>query len=294
VHARFDAGAVLAAVTERSVTGFAAVPTMLQLMSEHPAWERADLSSLRYVIYGGSPVTERVALAWLERGVRLQQGYGMTEAGPGISMATTDGSTGRPLSVGVPHFFTDVALLGADREVRPLEPGGDAGELLVSGPHVFAGYWDKEQETKDSLVDGSWLRTGDVVRADEDGWAYVVDRVKDLIISGGENVYPAEVEGVLTSYDGIRAAAVVAIPDERWGEVGVAFLELVPGTPYDEASLRAYLDDHLARFKIPRHLQVVPELPRNATGKIQRLPLREQARDTHRTGSRSFLEEDQP
>jgi fatty-acyl-CoA synthase len=294
VHPRFDAGAVLTAITERSVTGFAAVPTMLQLMSEHPEWERADLSSLRYVIYGGSPVTERVALAWLERGVRLQQGYGMTEAGPGISMATTDGTTGRPLSVGVPHFFTDVALLGADQEVLPLEPGGEAGELLVSGPHVFAGYWDKEQETKESLVDGSWLRTGDVVRADEDGWAYVVDRVKDLIISGGENVYPAEVEGVLTSYDGIRSAAVVAIPDERWGEVGVAFLELVPGTRYDEESLRAYLDDRLARFKIPRHLQVVSELPRNATGKIQRLPLREQARDTHWTGSRSFLEEDQP
>jgi fatty-acyl-CoA synthase len=292
VHARFDAGAVLTAVTERSVTGFAGVPTMLQLMSEHPEWERADLSSLRYVIYGGSPVTERVALAWLERGVRLQQGYGMTEAGPGISMATTDGTTGRPLSVGVPHFFTDVALLGADQEVRPLEPGGAPGELLVSGPHVFAGYWDKEQETKASLVDDSWLRTGDVVRADGDGWAYVVDRVKDLIISGGENVYPAEVEAVLTSYDGIRSAAVVAIPDERWGEVGVAFLELVPGTPYDEAALRAHLDDHLARFKIPRHLHVVPELPRNATGKIQRLPLREQARDTHGTGSRSFLEED--
>jgi len=291
VHPRFDAGAVLAAISQRSVAGFAAVPTMLQLMSEHPVWESADLSALRYVIYGGSPVNERVALAWLDRGVRLQQGYGMTEAGPGIAMATLEGATGRPLSVGVPHFFTDVALLDEHQQVRPLEPGG-AGELLVRGPHVFAGYWNRERETADSLVDRSWFRTGDVVSADEGGWAYVVDRVKDMIISGGENIYPAEVEAVLASYEGIRSAAVVAVPDEQWGEVGVGFLELAPGAAYDEESLRAHLAAHLARFKIPRHLHVVTELPRNATGKIQRVELRKQARVAHRTGTRSFVEED--
>jgi fatty-acyl-CoA synthase len=297
VHARFDAGKVLAAVSERSITGFAAVPTMLQLMTEHPAWESADLSSLRYVVYGGSPVTERVAVAWLARGVRLQQGYGMTEAGPGIYMATRGGATARPLSVGVPHFFTDVALLGQDGVVGAVEPAVAAGELVVRGPHVFAGYWGADRAAPDGVVEGRWFRTGDVVRADETGWAYVVDRVKDMIISGGENIYPAEVEAALTSYDGIRSAAVVAAPHERWGEVGVAFVELDPDAVYVEEAVRRHLTDHLARYKIPRCIQVVEELPRNATGKIRRAELREHAGLASPTGPATEppfrLEEDQ-
>ena len=209
---KFDAGGFLALIARRRATAFSAVPTMLQMMCEHPDWESADLSSLRYVIYGGSSITEKVAQAWLDRGVVVQQGYGMTEAAPGVFMALPDGAPARPVSAGVPHFFTDVRL-DVDGELVAA-PG--PGELLVRGPHVFAGYWNRPEETAQVLDEG-WYRSGDVVRVADDGWAYVVDRVKDLIISGGENIYPAEVEAAIAELADVTAAAVVAVPDSTWG-----------------------------------------------------------------------------
>ena len=274
---KFDAGAFLSLIGRRRATSFSAVPTMLQMMCEHPDWESADLSSLRYVIYGGSPITEKVAQAWLSRGVVLQQGYGMTEASPGVFMALADGSVSRPVSAGVPHFFTDVELdtTDGDRVV-----GAGQGELLVRGPHVFAGYWNRPEETARVLTDG-WYRSGDIVRIDDDGWAYVVDRVKDLIISGGENIYPAEVEAVITQLADVSAAAVVAVPDDTWGEVGCAYVVTRPGADLDEVALRAHLDQRLARYKIPRYIELRDDLPRNATGKVLRSVLRDQARQDH-------------
>lgn len=271
--AKFDAGAILTRIERARITSFSAVPTMLQLLCEHPLWEQVDLGSLTTVVYGGSPVRERVARAWLDRGVRLQQGYGMTEASPGVYMAPADGSAARPVSVGVPHFFTDVAML---RDGRPEDVGGDPGELLVRGPHVFSGYWNRPEESEASFV-ADWFRTGDLLSAGDDGWAYVADRVKDLIISGGENVYPAEVEAVLLRLDAVANAAVVAVPDTRWGEVGAAYVQLREGAELDEAGVRAHLEAHLARFKIPRFVVFVPELPANATGKIRRVELRARA-----------------
>ena len=270
----FDPGAVLALIAGRGITSFSAVPTMLQRMCEHPSWDSTDLSSLRAVLYGGSPVQERVATAWLDRGVLLQQGYGMTEASPGVCMALPDGSRERPVSVGPPHFFTDVAHLSGERVVPVL--ADVQAELLVRGPHVFPGYWRREQETADSFV-GGWFRTGDVVRVARDGWAYVADRVKDMIISGGENIYPAEVEAVLATLPEVSASAVVAVPDARWGEVGAAYVVLRDGCTLDPAVLRHHLEGALARYKIPKHLHLVDELPRNATGKVLRVRLRELA-----------------
>ena len=277
---KFDAATVLRLVGEHGITSFSAVPTMLQLMVEDPAWAEADLSSLRHVVFGGSTVNEGVARAWLERGVRVLQGYGMTEAAPGIYMALQEGSGDRPVSVGVPHFFTDVAALDADGSVVPVPHEGPGLELLVRGPNVFAGYWNRPEDTAAGVVDDRWFRTGDILRADEDGWGYVVDRVKDVIISGGENIYPAEVEAVAITCAGVRSAAVVALPDHRWGEVGVAYVETFPGATVTEAELRAHFEAHLARYKIPKHLCFVDELPRNATGKILRSHLRERARTT--------------
>ncbi|WP_436772559.1 acyl-CoA synthetase [Yinghuangia sp. YIM S09857] len=271
--AKFDAGAILRRIEEARITSFSAVPTMLQLLCEHSSWDRTDLGSLTSVVYGGSPVRERVARAWLDRGVRLQQGYGMTEASPGVYMAPVEGSADRPVSVGVPHFFTDVAVL---RDGRPEDVGGDPGELLVRGPHVFPAYWNRPAETELSFVDG-WFRTGDLLAADADGWAHVADRVKDLIISGGENIYPAEVEAVLLGLDAVANAAVVAVPDARWGEVGAAYVQLRDGAEADEAAVRAHLEAHLARFKVPRFLVFVTELPANATGKVRRVALRARA-----------------
>lgn len=271
--ARFDPGSILARIEQARITGFSAVPTMLQMMCQDPAWDTTDLSSLTCVLYGGSPVQERVARAWLDRGVRLLQGYGMTEASPGVSMGTHDGTLDHPVSAGVPHFFTDVAALGQDDRVAPL--GTNPAELLVRGPNVFAGYWNRPQESRDSFVCDEWFRTGDVVRVDDDGWTYVVDRVKDLIISGGENVYPAEVEAVVVQLDEVESCAVVGVADERWGEVGVAYV--VARTELAETALRAHLEANLARYKVPKHVVFVDALPRNATGKVRRVELRARA-----------------
>jgi fatty-acyl-CoA synthase len=278
-----DPGLVLQRVSAARITGFSAVPTMLQMMCEHPSWDAADLSSLTLVQYGGSPVQERVARAWLDRGVRLLQGYGMTEAAPGVSMATHEGTPAHPTAVGVPLFFTDVAQL---RDGEPGVVGGDPAELVVRGPNVFAGYWNRPEETAATFVGatpghGGWFRTGDVLQVEPDGWARVVDRVKDMYISGGENVYPAEVEAVAAQLDAVANCAVVGVADDRWGEVGAAYVELRDGATPSETELRAHFEAHLARYKIPKYFVFVPELPRNATGKIRRVELRRRAADDH-------------
>ena len=275
---KFDAGAFLALVERLRATAFSAVPTMLQMLCDHPDWVAADLSSLRYVLYGGSPVEHRVAQAWLDRGVVLQQGYGMTEAAPGVFMAMPDGGSEHPTSPGVPHFFTDVELLTSDG-THLAGPG--QGELLVRGPHVFNGYWERPDETAKVLSPEGWYRSGDVVRIDGDGWAQIVDRVKDVIISGGENIYPAEIEAVIAELADVSAAAVVAVPDPQWGEVGCAYVVLRPGADLNELALRAHLDQRLARYKLPRYVEFRDELPTNATGKLLRAALREQARHDH-------------
>jgi fatty-acyl-CoA synthase len=278
VVSKFEAGSFLALVGRRRATSFSAVPTMLKMLCEHPDWAEADLSSLRYVLYGGSPVEARVAQAWLDRGVVLQQGYGMTEAAPGVFMALPDGAGARPTSPGVPHFFTDVELL-TDDDTHVAGPG--QGELLVRGPHVFSGYWGRPEETAAVLSPEGWYRSGDVVRIDDDGWAQIVDRVKDVIISGGENIYPAEVEAAIAELADVGGAAVVAVPDPQWGEVGCAYVVLRPGADLDELALRAHLDQRLARYKIPRYVELVDELPTTATGKVLRAALRERARHDH-------------
>ncbi len=286
---KFDPGLVLSTVAALRVASFSAVPTMLAMLCDHPDFAGADLSSLRYAIYGGSMVAERVAVAWRRRGVAILQGYGMTEASPGIYLAPPDGAAERPLSVGVPHFFTDVTLTPAGKpgavERQPGSPPGDgtrpgsteptpgtSGELLVRGLNVFAGYWNRPADTESAFTAG-WFRSGDIVRIADDGWAYVIDRLKDMIISGGENVYPAEVEAAINALPGIVDSAVVAILDERWGEAGSAFVIAAPNE-WTEDSLRAALRDRLAPFKIPRDVRFVPDLPRTATGKVRKQTLR--------------------
>jgi fatty-acyl-CoA synthase len=281
--ASFDAGAVLARIGEAGITSLSAVPTMLQMMVENPRWETAELGTLHTVLYGGSPVQERVARAWLARGVQVQQGYGMTEAAPGVYMVPRGAGADRPTSVGVPHFATEVAML---RDGEPAPVGPEPAELLVRGPHVFTGYWNRPKESAAAFVDGEWFRTGDVLRVAPDGWADVVDRVKDVIISGGENIYPAEVEAVLVQLDAVADAAVVAVADARWGEVGAAYVQLRPGADTGVEELRAHLEAHLARFKIPKYLVLADELPRNATGKVRRIELRARAATEFAGGSR--------
>jgi fatty-acyl-CoA synthase len=271
VAPKFDPATLLRMIGSYGIAAFSAVPTMLQMLCDSPEWADADLSSLRYVVYGGSPVIERVARAWLARGVEVLQGYGMTEAAPGVLMALPGQAAANPVSTGVPHFFTDVELRAPTGDQVPI-PG--TGELLVRGPNVFRGYWHRQEETAAVLDDQGWFRSGDVLRIDDEGLGYVVDRVKDVIISGGENIYPAEIEAVLRLLPEIADCAVVATPDERWGEVGVAYLVAAPDARLDEAVVLAHLAERLARFKVPKYVRVVPDLPKTATGKVRRNVLR--------------------
>jgi fatty-acyl-CoA synthase len=270
---KFDPGEFLATIGTERITAFPLAPTMLQMLCEHPAWETADLSSVKCVVYGGSAISERVARSWLSRGINVLQGYGMTEASPGIFMALHYAALDHPVSAGVPHFFTDIKLLTAEGSVID-SPG--QGELLVQGPNVFSGYWNQPEATRRSFING-WFRTGDIVRVDPGGWAHVVGRVKDLIISGGENIYPAEVEAAISELDEVSACAVVAVPDERWGEAGAAYIVVADGCDLDEASVRAHLHRNLARYKTPKYFTFVDELPRNPAGKVLRQQLRDRA-----------------
>ncbi len=269
VAPKFDPDWMLAAIEQQRIASFSAVPTMLQMLCDHPAFTRTDLSSLRFVIYGGSMVAERVAVAWQRRGVEILQGYGMTEASPGVFLAVPDGARERPVSMGVPHFFTDVSLA----ELPGDQARADTGELLVRGLNVFRGYWNRPADTAAALAEG-WFHSGDVVRIDQDGWGYVVDRLKDVIISGGENIYPAEVETAINALPGVVDCAVIATPDERWGEVGLAFVVVSDAAAWDEQSLRSALTATLAGFKLPKHVRFVADLPRTATGKVRKQDLR--------------------
>lgn len=272
----FDPGALLSLIDRVGATTLFGVPTMLAAMTEHPGWHRADLTSLRMVLYGGSPVAEKVAARWLERGYPVIQGYGMTEAAPGVLLGVAETAAAHPLSPGVPHVLTDVGLR-VDGSVQFPPPAHVTGEIVVRGPNVFAGYWKRPEETVAAFDDEGWFGTGDIARTDDDGWFTIVDRVKNMIISGGENVYPAEVEATLVQHVAVAECAVVGVADERWGEVGLAFVVLADGAAIDADDVIAFLRDHLARYKVPRHVRFVDALPRNAMGKLMRPQLRETA-----------------
>ncbi|HEU5157192.1 MAG TPA: AMP-binding protein [Streptosporangiaceae bacterium] len=258
----FDAGRALRRIAECRVTTMMGVPATYQFMAGHPAFSEIDLSHLRTVVVGGAPMPEPLLHRWHDRGVRIVQGYGLTEAAPNVLCLPPEEAAARIGWVGRPYPHVDVALLG----VR----GPGRGELLVRGPNVFAGYWRDPEATEAAFVDG-WLRTGDIAERDADDCYRIVGRVKDMYVSGGENVYPAEVESVIAAFPGVAEVAVVGVPDERWGEVGCAF---VAGAGVDETALLAHCRERLAAYKVPRHVEMVPALPRSAVGKIVKNDLR--------------------
>ncbi|GAA2730058.1 long-chain fatty acid--CoA ligase [Streptomyces nogalater] len=270
----FDAERVLELIESRRVTCMFGVPTMYDAMAARPRWATTDLSSLRTLNCGGAPVPARTIAAYLDRGLAFSQGYGMTEASPGVLYLDKEHAAAKAGSAGVPHFFTDTRLVLPDGSYAgPSEPG----EILVQGPNVMTGYWGRPEDTEAVFTDGGWLRTGDVARVDEDGYAYIVDRVKDMFVSGGENVYPAEVEGVLLTHPAVAECAVIGVPDPVWGEVGRAVVVLDSGVRADEEDLLGHLRGRLAAYKIPKSLVVTESLPRTATGKI----VKSVVRDTH-------------
>lgn len=268
----FEPGRILGVIEKERVTYGFGVPTMLDAMSSHPAWDSTDLRSIRRWVVAAAPVPPRTLTTYTARGVRLCQGYGLTETGPGALILTPKDAERKIGTAGAPHFFTDVRVVDVmGQEV----PAGERGEIQISGPNVMHEYWNKPDATAQAFVDGDWLQSGDVGVPDEEGFVRIVDRLKDMIISGGENIYPAEVEAAILDMPGVSACAVFGVTDERWGEVGRAAVTLAEGRTLTYEELYAFLDGRLAHYKIPKSLVVLDEIPRNATGKIRKNILRE-------------------
>jgi fatty-acyl-CoA synthase len=269
IEPAFDPDRVLALIEQRRITFMFAVPAMYDTLAASPRWPTADLSSLRTLTCGGAPVPAATIRTYLGRGLTFIQGYGMTEASPGVLLLDRAEVQAKAGSAGVPHFFTEVRVVGPDlADVAP----GEKGEVLVSGPNVMRGYWNVAESP---FVDGGWFRSGDVAVTDEDGFVFLVDRVKDMIISGGENVYPAEVESALLDHPAVLECGVFGVPDEKWGEVGRAVVVLRPGASAEEEELRGFLLGRIAKYKIPKSFRFAESLPRNAVGKILKNRLRE-------------------
>jgi fatty-acyl-CoA synthase len=262
---------ILDLIAKERINHFFAVPAMLRSLVEHPRFADADLSSLRWVLCGGAPVPpDLIALAG-RRGIPVQQTYGATEtAGPAtlVDLAHVAEKAG---SAGLPYFHTELRIASA----QGIElPAGEIGEVQVRAPHVFAGYWRDAEATRAAFA-GEWLKTGDLGRRDAEGYLYLVDRVKDVVITGGENVYPAELEAVLREHRAVTDVAVVGVPDREWGEVPCAVVVPKPNEAVTLEMLRAFCEGRIARYKQPRRLVLHAEpLPRNASGKVLKRELR--------------------
>ena len=273
IEPAFDPARVLELIARYRVTSMFGVPAIYDAMAADPGWADADTSSLRMLLCGGAPVPDATIRRYTSRGLTFIQGYGMTETSPGALLLDAEHALAKAGSAGVPHFFTDVRVVGPDgAQAGP----GERGEIIVAGPNVMRGYWGQPDASAAVLADG-WLHSGDVGTADQDGYVSVVDRIKDVIISGGENIYPAEVENALLSHPAVADCGVIGTPDGRWGEVGRAVVVLRAGQSASEADLLGFLDGRLARYKIPKSVRFAAGLPRTATGKI----LKKQLRETH-------------
>ena len=270
IHRFFNPSEVLKSVEAERATIVFGIPVMFLFMSIVPEFQSVDLSSLRFFIAGGSPCPRPLIETYMRRGVTFNQGYGMTETAPGITALRTEDAMRKLGSCGKPLFHTDVKVV--DLGGKELPPG-EIGEVLVKGPNVIREYWRRPKETAEAIVNG-WIHTGDMGYFDDEGYLYLVDRKKDMYISGGENVYPAEVEDALMGCDQVADAGVIGIPDEKWGEVGMAIVVPKPGVTATEESIINYCRGKLGKYKIPRRVLFVKELPRTATGKILKKELK--------------------
>ena len=275
LHRSFDPAACLADIARYGVTTFFGVPAMFLFLSQHPDFAAADLSSIRMFICGGAPLPEPLLRLYLDRGVPIQQGYGLTETAPMVTFLTAEHSLTKLGSAGRPPLFTEVRIADTDNTTvtEPLA----RGEVCVRGPNVLAGYWNRPDATAEAIDADGWFHTGDVGYLDGDGFLFIADRVKDMVITGGENVYPAEVESVLFAHPGIAEVAVIGLPDERWGEAVTAVV-VAKAQPPTLEELREFAGRSLARYKLPTRLQIVEVLPRNPAGKVLKFELREPLR----------------
>ena len=264
----FEPDLILDLIGQEGVTVFFGVPTMYQMLLDSPKFESTDFSKVRFMVSGGAPLSRGVFDTFQsQKNVHLWEGFGLTEVGPNNFMAN-----GKLGTVGHAMPHVDLKLIDAEgREVGT----GEQGEIILKGDNICAGYWNKPEATAQAIKDG-WFYTGDLGSVDEDGHLSIVGRQKDMIISGGANIYPAEIERAIEAHPAVAGVAVIGVPDEKWGEVGKAVVELRPGESLSYESLLEFLSDRLGRFKLPKYLTVVKELPRTpASGKVQKFILKE-------------------
>ncbi len=271
---QFDAARVLDLIERERVTVFAGVPTMYQMLTQAENWQRADLSSLRFCTSGGAPLPLALIDKYnSDKSVRFKQGFGMTEFGPGAFALAPEDALRKAGSIGRPNFFVDARIVNEDGE--PI-PSGEVGELLLRGPSCCSGYFSSTGAYAAAVGADGWLHTGDLARCDEEGYYYIVDRKKDMFISGGENIYPVEIESVLYEHPAVQMCAVVGIPDPKWGEAGVAGVVLKPGATATEEELLSFVNDRLARYKVPRRIILLDSMPVSAAGKILKREIKRQ------------------
>ena len=273
LEASFDAARTLGLIEQKRVTTMMGVPATYLFLAERPEFGSVDLSSVRLAVVGGAPMPESLLRAWQERGIEIVQGYGLTEAAPNVLCLPPEDAARKLGFAGKPYPHVDVAL--RDPETGKHLAGEAVGELVVRGPNVFAGYWRDTEATEAAFADG-WLLTGDLAQRDDEGYYRIVGRLKELVISGGENIYPAEIEDVLHAHAAVAEAAVIGVPDERWGEVCLAFVALRQPGAADADELLEWCRDRLARFKVPREIRFVSALPRSAMSKVLKDELRSQ------------------
>jgi fatty-acyl-CoA synthase len=268
----FDATSVFDLIDQRGVTLYFGVPTMFVVMQAHERWEAADFSRLKLIISGGAPCPLPIFEKFWAKGVDFKTGYGLTEAGPNTFWLPQADVRRKPGAVGFPLFHVDVKVVRPDGSAcRASEPG----ELLIRGGHVTPGYWNNPEATAKTIVDG-WLHTGDLATCDDEGYYTIVGRLKDMIISGGENIYPAEVESVMHAHPAVAEAALIGVPDAKWGEVGRAVIVVKPGQTLTADELIAFMTSRLAKYKVPKTVVFVAELPKTGPGKIDKRQLVEQ------------------
>jgi fatty-acyl-CoA synthase len=262
LHKSFNVAEVWRTIEAEGCTVVLGVPTIWKLLLDAPEYATVNLERVRWFISGGAPLPQYLIDAYQKRGIVFKQGYGMTEVGVNCFTMTVDDSFRKPGSIGRPMMFTEVRLTNMD---------GEVGEMEIRGAHLSQGYWNNEAATAEAYGVDGWFRTGDLARRDEDGFFFIAGRRKEMFISGGVNVYPAEIEAELVSHAAVADAAVLPVADETWGEVGVAF---VVGSAAAE-ELEAYLLTRLARYKVPRRYVFVDSLPRTPYGKVEKARLRD-------------------
>jgi long-chain acyl-CoA synthetase len=270
---RWDADAALPIIERERITSFGGVPTIAWQVLEHPKFDDYDLSSVEIISYGGAPSAPELVKRIAERFPKVSpgQGWGMTETSATATSNFGEDYQLRPASCGVPSAIGEAKIVGANGEILPV---GEVGELYYKGPTVVRGYWQKPQATAETFIDG-WVKTGDLAKIDEEGFIYIVDRAKDMLIRGGENIYCVEVENALYDHPAVMDAGVIGLPHKMLGEEPAAVVHLKPGASADEQELRHWVAQRLAAFKVPVRVAFWPEtLPRNANGKIMKKELK--------------------